>query len=44
VAIGWPLDGTLGPATILYALAIGPLVQLFLPAFSVPRARGAPTR
>ncbi len=35
VATGWALGGTLGIATVLYALAIGPLVQLLLPRFSV---------
>ena len=28
---GWLLGGTLGIGTILYALAIGPLTQAFLP-------------
>jgi uncharacterized membrane protein YczE len=42
VAIGWPLGGTLGGATVLYALAIGPLVQLFLPALSVRVPRHDP--
>jgi uncharacterized membrane protein YczE len=37
VASGWLLGGTLGVATVLYALAIGPLVQLLLPRFTVPR-------
>jgi len=36
VAGGWLLGGTLGMATVLYALAIGPLVQLLLPRFTVP--------
>jgi len=36
VAGGWLLGGTLGVATVLYALAIGPLVQLLLPRFNVP--------
>jgi len=31
VATGWVLGGTVGVATVLYALAIGPLVQLLLP-------------
>jgi uncharacterized membrane protein YczE len=35
VAIGWLLGGTLGVATVLYALAIGPLVQLLLPRLTV---------
>jgi uncharacterized membrane protein YczE len=35
VASGWLLGGTLGVATVLYALAIGPLVQLLLPVLTV---------
>ena len=35
VALGWLLGGTLGVATVLYALAIGPLVHLLLPRLSV---------
>ena len=31
VAIGWILGGVVGIGTVLYALAIGPLVQLMLP-------------
>ena len=31
VAIGWVLGGVVGVGTVLYALAIGPLVQLMLP-------------
>jgi uncharacterized membrane protein YczE len=38
VATGWLLGGTLGLATILYALAIGPLVQVLLPRLSLRRA------
>jgi uncharacterized membrane protein YczE len=42
VALGWLLGGTLGVATVLYALAIGPLVHALLPRLSVevpsPRA------
>lgn len=38
VAAGWVLGGTLGVATVLYTLAIGPLVQLFLPRLVVPHA------
>jgi uncharacterized membrane protein YczE len=42
VATGWLLGGTLGVATVLYAVAIGPLVQPLLPRLTVhPRpARG----
>ncbi|MGY1702116.1 membrane protein YczE [Geodermatophilus sp. SYSU D00766] len=35
VAAGWLLGGTLGVATVLYALAIGPLVHALLPRLSV---------
>jgi uncharacterized membrane protein YczE len=39
VGIGWLLGGTLGVATVLYALAIGPLVHVMLPRLSVRSAR-----
>lgn len=35
VAAGWLLGGTLGVATVLYALAIGPLVHALLPRLAV---------
>jgi uncharacterized membrane protein YczE len=35
VAAGWLLGGRLGVGTLVYALAIGPLVQVFLPRFTV---------
>jgi uncharacterized membrane protein YczE len=35
VLAGVALGGTLGPATVLYAVTIGPLVQLLLPPLSV---------
>jgi uncharacterized membrane protein YczE len=35
VASGWLLGGTLGVVTVLYALGIGPLVQVFLPRLAV---------
>jgi len=38
VTAGWILGGTFGPATIAYALAIGPLVHVFLPRFTVRTA------
>ncbi len=38
VAVGWLLGGTLGLATAGYAIGIGPLVQVFLPRFTVPEA------
>lgn len=33
VAVGWLLGGTFGAGTVVFALVIGPLVQLFLPWF-----------
>jgi uncharacterized membrane protein YczE len=36
VLVGWCLGGVVGLGTIVYALAIGPLVQLTLPLFIVP--------
>lgn len=35
LAVGWLLGGVVGVATVIYALAIGPLVQLFLPWVTV---------
>ena len=35
VVTGWLLGGTLGLATVFYALAIGPLAQVFLPLLTV---------
>ncbi len=35
VGAGWLLGGTLGVVTVVYALAIGPLVQLLLPPLTV---------
>jgi uncharacterized membrane protein YczE len=44
LAIGWLLGGTVGWATLLYAVAIGPLAHVFIPLFSVrgPAAAAAP--
>ncbi|MFC7495852.1 MULTISPECIES: YczE/YyaS/YitT family protein [unclassified Nocardioides] len=36
VVVGLLLGGTLGLGTVLYALAIGPLTQLWLPAWTIP--------
>ncbi|WP_081790263.1 membrane protein YczE [Nocardioides sp. URHA0032] len=50
VIVGVLLGGTIGLGTVLYALAIGPLTQLWLPAFTVDLgdvsawSRSAPTR
>lgn len=38
---GWVLGGSVGVGTVLYALAIGPLVQLLLPRFTVPPVKRA---
>lgn len=35
LAVGWVLGGAVGIGTVLYALAIGPLVQFFLPFVTV---------
>jgi len=42
VLSGWALGGTVGWATLGYALAIGPLAHALLPGFTVPPA-AAPT-
>jgi uncharacterized membrane protein YczE len=44
VTVGWLLGGTLGVATVAYALAIGPLVHLLLPRLSVRLPERAPHR
>ncbi|MGQ4478048.1 membrane protein YczE [Streptomyces sp. SAS_276] len=43
VATGFALGGTVGIGTLLYALAIGPLAQLFLRVFAAPPASGGST-
>ena len=40
LASGWLLGGTVGVGTVIYALLIGPLVQVFLPRLTV--REGAP--
>ena len=35
LAAGWLLGGVVGVGTVLYAVAMGPLVQLFLPMFTL---------
>lgn len=35
LAVGWLLGGTVGLGTVLYALSIGWLVQVFLPLFTI---------
>lgn len=46
LAVGFVLGGTVGVGTVLYALAIGPLVQMFLPltAAKVPEKVSAASR
>src|SRR3954447_8302148 len=39
LAAGWLLGGTVGVGTVAYALAIGPLAQIFLPLFDRDRSR-----
>lgn len=43
VATGWLLGGTLGVGTVVYAVAIGPLVQVLLPRLSL-RPVSTPSR
>ncbi|MEV0911169.1 YczE/YyaS/YitT family protein [Streptomyces hokutonensis] len=43
VVTGFALGGTVGIGTLLYALAIGPLAQLFLRVFAAPSASGGST-
>jgi uncharacterized membrane protein YczE len=35
LAIGWILGGTVGVGTVIYALAIGPLVHVFVPRLAI---------
>ena len=35
LAVGWLLGGSVGIGTVLFAVAIGPIVQLFLPVFTI---------
>ncbi len=41
VLSGWALGGTLGPATVAYALLVGPLVHPLLPRLTVPAPAAA---
>lgn len=41
LALGWLLGGTVGVGTVLYALAIGPITHLTIPAFRLHDSRGA---
>jgi uncharacterized membrane protein YczE len=44
LAVGWLMGGTVGVATVLYAISIGPLAHVFIPLFSVrpPAAASQP--
>ena len=42
LAAGWLLGGTVGVGTVVYALAIGPLTQLFLPLVVVREKKDLP--
>ncbi|AUS77518.1 hypothetical protein C1701_03070 [Actinoalloteichus sp. AHMU CJ021] len=42
LAVGWSLGGTVGVGTVVFALAIGPLVHFFVPRLRVPPATPAP--
>ncbi|WP_431898443.1 YczE/YyaS/YitT family protein [Nonomuraea sp. bgisy101] len=47
LAMGWLLGGTVGVGTVLYALAVGPITQFFMPWFAyrdaADRAGGQPS-
>ena len=40
LSAGWLLGGTVGLGTVLYAIAIGPIVHRMLPVFTIPEDRG----
>ncbi|MET4618757.1 putative membrane protein YczE [Arthrobacter sp. 2762] len=42
LAVGFLLGGSVGVGTVVYALAIGPIVQVLLPKFMVPEPAKAP--
>lgn len=41
LVIGWKLGGNVGWGTLIYALAIGPLAQMFIPRFTIRPLRDA---
>ena len=43
LALGWLLGGTVGLGTVLYAVMIGPMIQLVMPAFQRWCAEGVTT-
>ncbi|MEP6599378.1 MAG: hypothetical protein ABJB98_08035 [Actinomycetota bacterium] len=44
LGLGWLLGGTVGVGTVLFALAIGPLSQLFMRVFALPVRAPQPVR
>jgi uncharacterized membrane protein YczE len=42
LGLGWLLGGTVGFGTLAFALAIGPLAQIFIPLFTVKAGDGEP--
>lgn len=44
LAGGWLLGGTVGLGTVVYALAIGPLIQFFLPILTVGKGASSSSR
>ncbi len=43
LGLGWLLGGTVGVGTIVFALGIGPLAQVFLPLFTLADRPSAPS-
>jgi uncharacterized membrane protein YczE len=43
LAVGWLLGGTVGVGTVVFALAIGPLVHIFMPLFEVQACSKSPS-
>jgi uncharacterized membrane protein YczE len=41
LSVGWLLGGTVGVGTLLYAVAIGPLSHVFIPALAIRRPAAA---
>jgi uncharacterized membrane protein YczE len=44
LTVGWLLGGTVGIGTVLYALSIGPLIELLLPKLAVALPEGGADR
>jgi uncharacterized membrane protein YczE len=42
LAAGWLLGGTVGLGTVIYAIAIGPIVHRMMPLFAIPEKRAEP--